>query len=68
MASDLFSPGAASFPGEPAAEIPIKAIDFMDNNSYGNRMGPLQPLVTRRYADFGMQRSAIRHPSCAAHR
>jgi hypothetical protein len=31
-------------------------------------MGHLQPLVTRRYADFGMQRSAICHPSCIAHR
>lgn len=40
-------------------QIPTKAIDFIDNRSYGNRMGRLQPLVTRRYADFGMQRSAI---------
>jgi hypothetical protein len=31
-------------------------------------MGHLQPLVTRRYADFGLQRSAICHPSCIAHR
>jgi hypothetical protein len=31
-------------------------------------MGHLQPLVTRRHAGFGMQRSAICHLSCIAHR
>lgn len=67
-AGDLYSLDGASFPGWPAAGIPTKAIDFIDNASYGGRMGQLQPLVTRRYADFGMQRSAICHPSGIAAR
>lgn len=65
---DLYSLDGASFPGWSAAGIPTKAIDFIDNASYGGRMGQLQPLVTRRYADFGMQRSAICHPSGIAAR
>lgn len=48
--------------------IPIKTIDFIDNRFYGDRMGHLQPLVTRRYADFGMHCSAICHPAGVAHR
>jgi hypothetical protein len=35
---------------------------------YGSRMGHLQPLVTRWYADFGMQCSAICRSSSVAHR
>jgi hypothetical protein len=31
-------------------------------------MAHLTPLVARRYADFGMQRSAICHPSGLARR
>ena len=67
-AGNLFSLDGASFPWPAGSEIPTKTIDFIDNDSYGNRMGHLQPLVTRRYADFGMERSAICHPSGTAHR
>ena len=69
-------PGHLSRPGHrltgaslrPAGNIPIKTIDFIDNRFYGNRMSHLQPLVTRRYADFGTQCRAICHPAGVAHR
>jgi hypothetical protein len=58
--SDLFP---ISGPGPRLATYPINPIDFIDNNLYRHCMGHLQPLVTRRYADYGMQRSAICHQS-----
>lgn len=51
-----------------APHIPTKIVDFIDNGSYGKRMGKPQILVRRRYADFGMQRSAICRPCAVAHR
>jgi hypothetical protein len=68
MRAGTGSTGSAAGQDRGGGNIPIKTIDFIGNRFYGNRMGYLQPLVTRRYADFGMQCSAICHPAGVAHR